>query len=164
MARPPKSQDYVVHRIAELIEIADAMQEDEEVRNAMSRGRITFVMADGKCVDINGLDEIAAWVGRLICGDVGGVHLDAKYRPQLLRQIADALERKSGKKRKSGKVDDIAKIRVSWLKAKAEQKGLFRGENPTFKEVAQQYYNLTRLPLDRRSLKAAGFSPRAEAK
>jgi len=60
--------------------------------------------------------------------------------------------------------DDIAKIRVSWLKAKAAQKGLFRGGNPTFKEVAQQYYNLTGFPLDRRSLKAAGFSPRAEAK
>jgi hypothetical protein len=33
MARPPKSQDYVVHRIAELIQIVDAIQEDADVRS-----------------------------------------------------------------------------------------------------------------------------------
>jgi hypothetical protein len=133
MARPPKFQDYVVHRIAELIQMADGIHENEEARNAMARGRITFVTADESRVNIDRPDEIAQEVGRFICGDVGGKHLKPKYRPQILRQIADALERKSARKRKSGKADEIAKIRAAWRKAKAELKGLYRGDNPTFR-------------------------------
>ena len=69
MARPPKSQDHVVHRIAELIHMADAMHDNEEVGSAMSRGGITLVMADGHSVNIDTRDEIAVHVGRFIFGD-----------------------------------------------------------------------------------------------
>jgi len=162
--RPPKSQDYFVHRIAELIQMADGIHENREVRNAMARGGITFVMADGSRVNIDTLDDIAVWIGRVICGDVGGSHLRPKYRAQLLRQVADALERKSSRKRKSGKADDIAKIRTAWLTAKAAQKGLYRGDDPMFREVAEEYYRLTGYNLDRRALKNAGRSVRPEAK
>lgn len=164
MARPPKSQDYFVHRIAELIQMADGIHENEEVRNALARGRITFAMADGGRVNIDTLDEIAVEIGRVICGDVGGSHLKPKYRPQILRQLADALERKSGRKRKSRKADDIAKIRTAWRTAKAAQKGLFRGDDPTFRKVAEVYCRLTGYKLDRRALKKAGCSVRPEAK
>ena len=85
MARPPKSQDHFVHRIAELIQMADAMHDNEEVRNAMARGGITLARADGTQVNINTLDEIAVAVDRIICGDVGNSHLRSKYRPQILR-------------------------------------------------------------------------------
>ena len=164
MARPPKSQDHFVHRIAELIQMADGMQESAKVRDAMARGGISFIMADGSEIKINALDEIAVAVGRILCGDVGGSHLRANYRPQILRQIADALERKSARKRKSGKADDIAKIRTAWRTAKASQKGLYRGDNPTFREVAAEYHQLTRNYLDRRAVRNAGCSVRPEAR
>jgi hypothetical protein len=162
--RPRKIDDYVVHRIAELIQMADGIHENKEVRKAMARGGITFHMADGSRTNIDTVDEIAVWVGRIICGDVGGSHLKPEYRPQILRQLADALERKSARKRKSGKADDVAKIRTAWLKAKAKQKGLYRGEDPTFREVAEEYLRLTGYNLDRRALKNAGRSVRVEAK
>jgi hypothetical protein len=164
MARPPKSQDYFVHRIAELLQMADEMHENEEVRNAMAQGGITLVMADGSRVEINTVDEIAVAVGRIICGDVGDSHLRRNYRAQLLRQLADALERKSAKKRKSGKADDIAKIRTAWRTAKAAQKGLYRGDDPTFREVVEEYYKLTGYNLDRRALKNASRSVRPQSK
>jgi hypothetical protein len=164
MARPPKSQDYLVHRIAELIQMADGIHEDEEVWNAMAQGRITFVMADGTRINIDTPDDIPVVVGRFICGDLGGFHLDPTYRPQILNQLADVLKGKTSRKRKSGKADDIAKIRTAWQTAKAAQKGLYRDDDPTFREVAGEYYKLTGYCLDRRALKNAGCSVRAEAK
>jgi hypothetical protein len=113
MARPPKWQDHFVHRVAEFIQLADGFHKNENLRAAFAQGGITLVMADGTRVNLDSLDEIAVQVGRVICGDVGGRHLKPKLRPQVLRQLADALERKSGRKRKSGKVDDIAKIRAA---------------------------------------------------
>jgi hypothetical protein len=164
MARPPKYQDHFVHRMAELIQMADGIHENEEVRNAMARGGITFVMADGSRVNIDTLDDIAVEVGRVICGDVGGVHLKPKYRAQILRQIADALERKFARKRKSGKADDIAKIRAAWRKARAKLKGLYKDDNPTFRQAADEYRQDTGFPLDRRALKDARCPVRPEAK
>lgn len=170
MARPLKIDDYVVHRIAEFIHIADAIHDNEEVRSALSRRGIEVVRADGEVLIIDGpietaLDETAQAVGRFICGEVGGKHLKRELRPQILRQLADALERKSARKRKSGKADDIAKIRAAWWKAKTNLKGLYRGDNPTFKEVDSEYYRLTGCHLDRRALKAAGDCPvRPDAK
>ncbi len=161
--RPPKIQDHLVHRIVELIQMADGILENEKVQNAMARGGIRLIMADGTHVDIDRLDEIALGVGRFICGGLGGVHLQPKYRPQLLRQIADALEGKSARKRKSGKSDDIAKIQAAWRKAKAALTGLYRGENPTFAEVDEIY--LRDNPgqhLDRRALKQAGCPVRPD--
>jgi hypothetical protein len=164
MARPPKSQDWAVHRFAELIQLADGIHENEEVRKAIASGGLVFVMADERRLIIRTLDEIALLVGRFICGDLGGHHLKPKYRPQILRQIADALERKSARKRKSGKADDIGKIRSAWCTAEVAQKGLFRGDDPTFREVAEAYHTLTGYNLDRRALKNAGCSVRREAK
>ena len=143
----------MVHRIAELIQTADAIHENEEVRKKVSRGGFTLVIADGRAVNINSVDEIAVAVGRFICGDVGRKHLNPEHRPQVLHQVAEALKRKS---RKSGKADDIAKIRAAWREAKAEQKGLHKGDDPTYREVAQKYYKKTGSPLDRRALNKAG--------
>jgi len=161
--RPRKIQDDLVHRITEFIQMADGINENEEVQNAMAHGGIRLIMADGSRVDIDTLDEIAREVGRFICGDLGGVHLDPKYRPQILRQIADALERKSARKRKSGKSDDIAKIRAAWRKAKAALTGLYRGDNPTFAEVDEIYRrDNPGQHLDRRALKQVGCPVRPD--
>jgi hypothetical protein len=152
MARPRKSQDYAVHRIAELIKTADGIHENPEAQKAISRGGITLVMADGKEVDVRTVDEIAVAVGRFICGDVGKSHLKPEYRPQILRQVADALEGKLARKRKSGKADDDASIRAAWREAKADLKGLYKDDNPTFAEVDRKYHNRTGWYLDRRAL------------
>lgn len=92
---------------------------------------------------------IPCGIGERLCD------LKPEVRPQILRQIADALEGKSARKRKSGKWDDVAKIREAWRRAKAKLKGLYRGDNPTFKEVAHEYRKLTGWQLDRRALKDA---------
>jgi hypothetical protein len=47
------------------------------------------------------------------------------------------------------------KSREAWRRAKAKLKGLYRGDNPTFKEVAHEYRKLTGWQLDRRALKDA---------
>lgn len=132
MVRPTKSQDYFVHRLADLILVADAMRESGELQNAVAKGGISLQMPDGMCVDVDNVDEIAIWIGRTLFGDLDGQQLKPEHRPQILRQIADALERKSGRKRKSGKADELVKMRMAWLTAKAEQSGLYRGDDPTF--------------------------------
>src|SRR5262249_22608082 len=98
------------------------------------------------------------------CEGVWGGRLKPKYRPQILRQIADALEQKTATRRKSGKVDDMAKILTAWRIAKAAQKGLYRGDAPTFKEVPHEYYRSTGYNLDRRALKNVRRSVRPEAR
>ena len=71
-----------------------------------------------------------------------------------MRQIADALEGKSAKKRKSGKgalanpIDEIEKTRKAWRKAKANLKGLYKGDNPTLKEADNEYHKLTGISTD----------------
>jgi hypothetical protein len=153
MARPPKSEDYVVYRITDLFQYSDGLP-----WSTLRRGDLwELTLADQRVV-IGGERDIHLAIGELLC------KLKPEYRPHVLRQIANALERKPGKLRKSGKFDDIAKIRLSWRKAKIDQKGLYRGDNPTFKQVATHYHNLTGLQLDRRALKDAGCPVRSEGK
>ena len=59
MARPLKSQDWAVHRFAEVIQMADGIHENEEVRKAIASGGIVFVMADERPLIIHTLDEIS---------------------------------------------------------------------------------------------------------
>jgi hypothetical protein len=156
MPRPKKVDNYVVHRIAELIHIADAIHDNEEVRSAIAQGGIEVEMADGKFLIIDGpievaVEGIAKAVGRFVCGDVGGQHLKPEVRTYVLRRLINALERKFAKERKTPP-DEIALVRVAWLIAKAKLKG---DDYPTFKEADDEYYRLTGWHLDRRALKDA---------
>ena len=148
MARPRKGQDYVVHRVADLVRYGKGLPSSQ-----FKQGD-SITLAD-KTVRISDLEDVPWAIGKLLC------NLKFEYLPQVLRQVANALERKPVRK---GRPDDIAKIRIACQKAKAELKGLYRGDDPTFKEVAEQYHKLTGLQLDRRALKDAGCSVRPESK
>jgi hypothetical protein len=132
MARPRKIDDYIVHRIADLFRYADGP--------AISKGD-TITLAEHRVLitDDKGIPHA---IGELLCD------LEPEHRPRILHRVADALTGKLARKRKSGKADDIAKIREAWLQAKAKLKGLYKGDNPTKSEVEHEYGD----HLDRRSL------------
>jgi hypothetical protein len=140
--RPPKMDDYFVHRIADLFRYADGLQ--------FSQFKEPVIITDKRLIPCG--------IGERLCD------LKPEDRPRILHQVAYALAGKSAKKRKSGKADDIAKIREAWPRAKAKLKGLYRGDNPTFREVYAEYHKLTGFPLDRRALKNAGCPVRPESR
>jgi len=136
--RPTSGEGYVVHRIAELIRVADAIRDNQK----WQRDGVTLVMADGRAVNINSLDEIVVGVGRFFC------RLNPEYRPYVLRLLANVLEGEAPVP------DDLAKIRAAWREAKAELKGLYKGDDPTFAEVGRKYHKRHGCRLDRRALSA----------
>jgi hypothetical protein len=137
MARPHKIDDYLVHRIADLFRYADGLQFSQ-----LSKGDVWELTLADKRVLITDAQDVPRTIGQLLCD------LEPEHRPRILRHVADALKGKLARKRKSGKADDIVKIREAHRRAKAKLKGLYRGDNPTFKEVEQEYGE----HLDRRAL------------
>src|SRR5436190_1269026 len=126
MARPTKTQDYLVHRIADLFRILDYFDDYfggaagrhpiEERKPPIEDGKqnaIKLRMADGQWVTVNSRDDVVGAVGRLLCD------LKPEVRPQIIGKVADALEGKYGAKRKAA-VDDVAKIWQAYFNAKAK--------------------------------------------
>jgi hypothetical protein len=153
MARPRKIDDYIVHRIADLFHYTDGLRWSE----LKQRDGWIITLADKRFL-VTFARDVHCAVGEFLCD------LKPKVRPRILRQIADALEGKSARKRKSGKADDIAKIREADRIARAKQRGLYKGDPPTFRQIATEYRQLTGFALDRRAVKDAGCSVRREPK
>lgn len=145
MARPTKHEDNLIHRIADLFKYADVYNDGYVDGEELKQDEPVWIHLADKRVLMNGVQDVHWAISNLLCD------LKPEVRPSVLRRVADALEGKSAKKRKSGKADDIAKIREAWRRAKAKLKGLYKGDNPTRREVEKIYGE----HLDRRSLKNA---------
>ena len=137
MARPPKGEDYIVQRIADLFHYADGLDfsklkegDEWELRFLGTTPRLITSERDIHCA-----------IGEFLCD------VEPNIRPYVLNRLADALRQKP---RKSSP-DDIAKIREAHRSA---------GDNPTWQKVDAEYHKLTGFHLDRRALEDAGCSIR----
>jgi hypothetical protein len=145
MARPTKHDDWLVHRMAELIRYSNL-----PFSTLPERFRRNYP-------DITNTRDIQCFVGKILCSE-----WNPEYRSWFFRQVADALAGKSGKKRKSGEaekgehVDELEKTRAAWRKAKAKLTGPYRDDNPTFQEVDDEFYQANGWHLHRRALPALG--------
>jgi hypothetical protein len=142
--RPQKKDDWFVHRIADLFRYSE-----QPFWSLPERFHERYP-------SITSQRDIQCFIGKVLCT------LNPKYRGWVLRQLADALEGKSEKKRKSGKADEIEKTRKAWRKAQAKLRGLYKGDNPTWREADTEYFKLTGFHLDRRALKDAGCPVRPD--
>jgi len=92
------------------------------------------------------LTEAHTQIGRVLCA------VSPADRPYVLNRLADALRLKP---RKSSP-DAIALVREACRRARAKLKGLYKDDDPTFKEADAEFFKLTGWQLDRRSIKDAG--------
>jgi hypothetical protein len=140
MARPQKTQDYVVHRIAEAIHIADFLRGNEKEREDARRNGIEVIVGGGKRVIVRTREELAYGIGQFI------LRLKTRVRPKVLSHLVEVLEGNSPR-------DKIAKARDAYRSAQAEYAPA--KIKPTFKEVALKHPG----HLDRRVLKDEGDCP-----
>jgi hypothetical protein len=143
MPRPRKIDDYLVRRLVDLFHYADSPSFLSQVKAGD-----TITLAEERVV-ISGPRDIPWGIGQTLCD------LRPEKRTYVLRLLINVLEGKKEKERKTPP-DEIALVRIAWRKAKAKLKGLYRGDNPTFKEADTEFYRDNRWHLDRRALKDAG--------
>jgi hypothetical protein len=143
MARPPKIDDWLVHRIAELFNYADEISELGEFPKTPDGKAVLLVWLpsptslDAKPLPIKNEKVIPNAIGYLLS------QIKPEKRPYVLRRLADVLK---GKRRKSA--DDLAKIIEACRRAKAKW-----GEDTTFAKVEEEYRKVTGFHrLDRRAL------------
>jgi hypothetical protein len=142
--RPQKTQDYVVHRLANIIHIADALHENKKLREeAELNGIEVFLGGMNRPLIVRTQDELAWGLGQFI------LRLKKRVRAQVLRHLVKVLEGKSPR-------DKIAKARDAYCSAQAEYAPA--EIKPTFVEAAQKHSG----HLDRRTLKDDGLEVRRE--
>jgi hypothetical protein len=139
--RPRASEDYLVHRIAELFQYVDGLPFSQLEQGAV------IEMGNGSRFPVTNEKHLSSTIGELLCG------FTPEARPYVLRQIANALEKKRGKSRKTPP-DERARIQRAWREAKAKH-----GDNPTFSDVNHEYRGWH---LDRRALQDAGCHVRPD--
>jgi hypothetical protein len=150
MAHPRKIDDYVVRRIADLIRYGHSLQWSQ-----LKDGEAWEIISGEVRLVVTGAHDVYSGIGELLC------KLRPEKRTYVLRRLINVLEGKFDKKRKT-KPDEIALVRQAWKIAKAKLTGLYRGDDPTFKEADAEYYKLTGWHLDRRALKDAGCPVRPD--
>jgi hypothetical protein len=138
MARPRKTQDYLVHRLSELFQYANQLPWHE-----LKQGGEFGVMLGTRVCVVTNVDEIYRGIGELLC------RMKPQYRPQIMRQVTDVLKRKP----RRSTPDNVAKIRAAYQDAQAEY--LPAKIKPTFREVDAKYRKSNKgTHLDRRDLPA----------
>jgi hypothetical protein len=92
------------------------------------------------------LTEAHTQIGRVLC------NVPPADRPWFLNRLADALRKKP---RKSSP-DAIALVQEACRRARSKLKGLYKDDDPTWKEANAEFFKLTGYKRDRRSIKDAG--------
>ena len=132
--RPRNTEQYVVHRLAELFRYADGLPFSRLKKD------VVIEMGDGTDVLVTNKQDLTSAIGELLCD------LKPEARPHLLRQLAK-LEKKRGK----SQPDKIAEILRADKHAQAELRGFVQRDKPKHAEIEKKYGG----HLDRRAVRQA---------